>query len=88
MTTPGTAPPRLMRLSNRALLAAQARHQGYSVRKLATAASVPHATVGHLLTGYRSHCVRDGAERIAGALGLPLEVLFTEVEPRPHTIAS
>lgn len=87
MTTPAPTPPRLMRLTNRALLKQQARHQGYSVRKLATAAQVPHATVGHLLTGYRTHCVRDGAERIAGVLGLPVDVLFAEVDARPHALA-
>lgn len=57
-------------------MAASQRVVPHSVRSLATLVGVGHATVGHLLTGEQERLSDDLAQRIAVALGVPLDDLF------------
>lgn len=49
-----------------------------SVRKLAARADVGPMTVGHLISGHRTQCRKESAERIAAALDLPVGALFRD----------
>ena len=64
-----------------------------SVRKLASKADVGTGTIGHLVSGTRSQCLRESAQRIADALDMPLDVLFKQGpplgrQPRNHSNAA
>ncbi|MBT2508874.1 helix-turn-helix domain-containing protein [Streptomyces sp. ISL-98] len=56
------------------------RGDSVSVRQLADRASVPHGTIGNLLTGEQEGVFTDAAERITNALGVDLLVLFIPVQ--------
>lgn len=48
----------------------------YSTGRLAQYAKCSRSFIGHLRTGYKTSCTPQLAERIAEALGVPLEALF------------
>lgn len=52
-----------------------------SQRKLAKRAEVHPSFINHLVSGYRSECTTEVAERIAEALGVDVTVLFDPETP-------
>jgi transcriptional regulator with XRE-family HTH domain len=48
----------------------------FSLARLARYADCSKGFISHLLAGRRSSCTTDLAERIAEALGVPVEILF------------
>lgn len=48
----------------------------YSTGRLAQYVGCSRSFIGHLRTGYKTSCTPDLAERIAEALGVPIEALF------------
>jgi transcriptional regulator with XRE-family HTH domain len=60
-------------------MAASQRVVPHSVRSLATLVGVSRGTVGHLLTGEQERLSDDLAQRIAVALGVPVDDLFVPV---------
>lgn len=48
--------------------------------KLARLAGVSRSFIAHLVSGYRTSCKPETAERISEALGLPVTVLFDPYE--------
>lgn len=71
-----------MRLNSPLVLAGLLDHHGISMSRLARYAGCSKSFVSHLTAGRRTSCTPRLAERIAEALGVPLEVLFT---PREST---
>lgn len=65
-----------MQLSSPEMLAATMRRRGLSLADLARQCGCSKSMVGHLVTGHKTTCTRDLAERIAEALDAPLELLF------------
>lgn len=48
-----------------------------SIRKLAEAVSLPHGTIGGLLTGEQASVPAEAAHAIASAIGIDVLILFT-----------
>ena len=65
-----------MRLRSAETLRALMRQQGLSLSGLARAARCSKSFISHLLSGRRSSCSDDLAGRIAGALEVPVHVVF------------
>lgn len=68
-----------MKLRSNEILRAYVKERGFSVQRLATYAGCSKAFIGFLLTGDKTSCTPELADRIANALGAPVEGLF---EPR------
>lgn len=71
-----------MRLRSAETLRALMRQDDFSLARLARYADCSKGFISHLLSGRRSSCTVDLAERIAEALRVPTEVLF-EVKASP-----
>jgi transcriptional regulator with XRE-family HTH domain len=69
-----------MRLNSAMILAGWIEHRGMSLSKLARYAGCSKSFISHLTAGRRNSCTPRLAERIAEALEVPLEQLFT-----PHS---
>jgi transcriptional regulator with XRE-family HTH domain len=65
-----------MELSSPEMLAATIRRRGLSLADLARQSGCSKSMVGHLVTGHKTACSPELAGRIAGALDVPLELLF------------
>ncbi|THA31761.1 XRE family transcriptional regulator [Streptomyces sp. A1277] len=74
----------MCRVYDRELLARLMKRTGtgarLTTRDLAKVAGLSHGTVGALLSGGQRFISRDKAERIVGALGVDLMVLFVPCE--------
>lgn len=55
--------------------------QKMSQRHLAERANVHHSFINHLTSGRKNSCEPQTAERIAEALGVPINVIFLPEEP-------
>ena len=65
-----------MKLRSPETLRALMRQDDFSLSRLARYADCSKSFISHLLSGRRSSCTPDLAERIAEALHVPTEVLF------------
>jgi transcriptional regulator with XRE-family HTH domain len=65
-----------MQLSSPEMLAATIRRRGFSLADLARQCGCSKSMVGHLTSGHKTTCTPALAERIAAALGVPLDLLF------------
>lgn len=65
-----------MRLRSPATLRALMEQYHFSLGRLARYAGCSKGFISHLLSGRRSSCTPELAERIAEALNIPLTVLF------------
>jgi transcriptional regulator with XRE-family HTH domain len=69
-----------MRLNSPLMLAGLLEHHCISMSRLARYSGCSKSFISHLTSGRRTSCTPRLAERIAEALGVPLEVLFTPRE--------
>lgn len=65
-----------MKLRSRSVLRALMDQNGLSLTDVAKAAQCTRGFISHLTSGRRHSCSTDVALRIAGALSVPLNVLF------------
>lgn len=67
-----------MKLKDKSILVAYMDNprNPYSTGRLAQYAGCSRSFIGHLRTGYKTSCTPQLAQRIAEALGVPLEALF------------
>jgi transcriptional regulator with XRE-family HTH domain len=73
-----------MKLKSAEVLRAFMSQKRFSVQRLATYSGCSKSMVGHLLSGYKTSCTVDLAQRLSEALDVPLEVLF---EPRASAVS-
>jgi transcriptional regulator with XRE-family HTH domain len=66
-----------MKLQSGEILRAFMRERRISERTLARYAGCSRAMIGHLLHGRKTSCTPQLAEKIAEALSVPVEALFT-----------
>lgn len=65
-----------MKLKSSDTLRALMNQDDFSLGRLARYAGCSKGFISHLLAGRRSSCTTDLGERIAEALGVPIEILF------------
>jgi lambda repressor-like predicted transcriptional regulator len=66
-----------MRITHPATLRALIRQRGFSYASLGAAVGCSKQFIGFLAIGYKAGATRELAERIAEALDVPLEIIFT-----------
>lgn len=59
-----------------------------SQRKLAKRAEVSPSFINHLVSGYRTECTPEVAERIAEGLGVDVTVLFEPETPTSNRLSA
>jgi predicted transcriptional regulator len=67
-----------MKLRSSEILKAFMDEKNFSTGRLATYAQCSRSMIGHLLTGYKTSCSGELADRISEALGVPRVALFDE----------
>ncbi|MBX4168092.1 helix-turn-helix domain-containing protein [Rhodococcus sp. DMU2021] len=78
-----------MKLRSPETLRALMRQDDFSLARLARYADCSKSFISHLLSGRRSSCTPELAERIAEALHVPTEVLFEpKLSPSEGTTVS
>lgn len=65
-----------MKLKSAETLRALMNQDDFSLGRLARYAGCSKGFISHLLAGRRNSCTTDLGERIAEALGVPVEILF------------
>lgn len=70
-----------MRLRSADTLRALMRQDSFSLARLARYAGCSKGFISHLLSGRRTSCSKELAERIAEALSVPTEILFATMMP-------
>jgi len=84
-----------MRITHPATLRALIRQRGFSYASLGATVGCSKQFIGFLAVGYKAGATRELAERIAEALDVPLDIIFTPTastedgqDVHPQTIAS